>query len=37
MYVNIDILLLVLLNDDLHPSDKKWFNGVGPNKAWGAQ
>ena len=26
-----------LLNEDLHPSDKKRFNVMGPNKAWGAQ
>ena len=26
-----------LLNEDLHPSDKKLFNGMGPDKARGAQ
>ena len=31
------IVIPSLLNEDLHPADKKWFNGIYPDKAWGAQ
>ena len=31
------IVLPSLLNEDLHPLDKKRFNDMGPDKAWGAQ
>ena len=33
MYANI--VIPSLLNEDLHPSDKKRFNAMGPNKIWG--
>ena len=35
LYANI--VISSLLNEDLHPSDKKWFNDMGSDKAWGTQ
>ena len=31
----MNIVIPSFLNEDLHPLDKKWFNGMGPDKAGG--
>ena len=30
----MNIVIPSLLNEDLHPIPQKWFNGMGPDKAW---